>query len=119
MTTWTRNFSGRQPTDEESIQNGDTFERCNLVQHNPHTAICEGITGLTFFECNLVNCDIPEGSTVIRCNTMQVSRCSHLHDNWTDLEECLVDCEHSTSEEIWIDGELVDTIYFYNDVAVE
>ena len=93
---------------------GDVIESCNLSQMYPHTGITD-VTGLTFTGCNLVNCDVPEGTTITDCNTSQVMRCGNLDDNYT----CAVECEHMTSkEEITIDGVIVGTIYEYKDKAV-
>ena len=109
-----RNFSFSDPT----CENGDTFERCNLSQLQPNTAICAGKTGLTFTHCNLVNCSVPGDATVDHCNTVQVSRCKHLHPEWDALPDEVNNCSHVTStDEIWVDGDLVDTIYHREDTV--
>ena len=96
--------------------NGDLVEGHNFTQKFPHTAIGTGITGLRFKRCNLVNCNIPADATVESCNTTQISRCGHLNDEY----DCAVDCEHLvSSEEIRVDGELVDTLREYADKRVE
>jgi len=104
-------------------ENGDTFIGCNLVQINPHTAICEGKTGLTFQGCNLTNCDVPQDAIVEDCGGYgrHKSRCSHLHPEMIDkgLSVCEDNCSHVVdTDEVWIDGALIDTIYHYKDTRV-
>ena len=53
-------------------QSGDVFMDCALVQFAPDTKIFEGLTGLKFIGCNLINCDIPADSEVFECNTAKV-----------------------------------------------
>ena len=109
-----RNFSFTDPT----CQDGDTFERCNLSQLQPHTAIFAGRSGLTFRACNLVNCDVPAGSVVIRCNTCQVSRCSHLHPEWP-LPIEVEDCPHVVERnEVAVDGATVAVDYVREDTVL-
>lgn len=105
-----KNFSRARLADF-SPESGDTIESCNLSQMYPHTAITE-VSNLTFKGCNLVNCDVPADAVVERCNTTQISRCGHLHDDYT----CAVNCEHLvSSEDIIVDGVVVDTIREYQD----
>jgi len=105
---------------EIDASNGDIFVDCNFAQAVPHTAICEGLTGLTFIRCNLVNCDVPGDSVIEKCNTIQKSKCSHLHPGlaaW--LPECEEECDHvDVIDEIYVDGVLVDTVYYYKDEVV-
>ena len=88
-----KNFSHREPV---GVSDGDSLDRCNISQLVPHTAVCAGITGLTFSRCNLANCQPPADSVVERCNTAQISRCSHEHPQWVEkgLAPCKEDCEH-------------------------
>lgn len=69
-----KNFTG-QPTPK--IIAGE-YRNCNFSQPVPGTRIFPGDdTPRTFFECNLVNCIPPPGSTLIGgtgCNTTQVER---------------------------------------------
>ena len=106
-----------QPT----FENGQEVREWNLTQLAPHTAIGVGVSGLRFVNCNLLNCDVPEDADVVDCLTIQKSFCSHLHPEWVEhgLPECAEDCEHLTdTEEVWIDGELVETIRRYADGMV-
>lgn len=94
-------------------QSGDVIESCNLAQLQPHTPVGLGVAGLTYRNCNLVNCDVD--GIVEHCNTTQISRCGNLHDGY----DCAVDCEHVTSSEsISVDGVLIDTLYEYADKVV-
>lgn len=98
-----------------SPNNGDVFERSNFSQAIPHTSIFPGISGLTFRQCNLVNCDVPADAVVESCNTSQVSRCFHLHPDFGLLEE-EDNCEHVVdTDTITIDGQVVDIIYHRKD----
>ena len=63
---------------------GETeFERCNFAQPAPvadgsdwvGTRLFPGDdTPRTFTRCNLVNCEVPPGSTMIKCNTAIIRR---------------------------------------------
>jgi len=99
------------------VVSGDTLTAHNFCQESPNTPILTGLARLTFVDCNLVNCLLPEGSTVVSCNTAQIDRCSHLHDFLS--YQCEVECRHMTSkEEIIVDGVVVDTLYQYEDKVV-
>ena len=94
----------------------------NLAQAVPHTAIYAGQLGLTFRKCNLMNCDVPQGSILDDCNTGHTSYCSHVHPKLLTLgilSACVANCSHViTTDTITIDGQLVDTVYTYEDKAV-
>jgi hypothetical protein len=94
----------------------------NFTQGVPHTAIYAGQTGLTFRNCNLMNCDVPVGSIVEHGLRSQVSFCSHLHDRWLEkghISECAADCSHRTGvDTVTIDGVAVHTNYTYEDKVV-
>jgi hypothetical protein len=62
------NYSHKSP----ECSNGDTFVSCNISQIEPATEICSGKTNLTFRNCNLFNCRVPEDAIVVNCNTAQV-----------------------------------------------
>jgi hypothetical protein len=71
------NYSGSRIS--QCVANdGDTLSGHNFCQEQPYTPILEGLTGLTFVDCNLVNCKVPAGSTIISSNISQIDRCSHL-----------------------------------------
>ena len=105
-----------------AAENGATIEGHNMVRAVPHTAIYEGVTGLTFRNCNLINCDVPEDATVISCNTGHMEFCSHLYFNCPVLEyisQCADDCSHVVSvDTITIDSMAIDTNYTYEDKEV-
>ena len=64
-----KNYCYRDP----EASSGDTFLECNLTQASPNTPILVGLTGLTFQDCNLINCLLPPDSNIIgKCNTNQV-----------------------------------------------
>ena len=94
-------------------QPGDIIESCNLAQMHPHTPIAVGVADLQYKDCNLVNCDV--SGVVEHCNIMQISRCGNLQEGFS----CVVDCEHVTiSEDIIVDGLVVDTLRQYADKVV-
>ncbi len=77
-----KNFSG-QATPSIIDPN---YIRCNFAQTLPDPNVVNGPnepdrvrifpgddTPRTFFRCNLVNCEVPPGSTVIKCNTSIVA----------------------------------------------
>jgi len=94
----------------------------NFTQGVPHTAIYAGQTGLTFRNCNLLNCDVPTGSVVEKCLISQVSFCSHIHDYWHGrgfIPTCVTDCTHKTvTDTMTIDGVAIYTHITYEDKAV-
>lgn len=98
------------------------IEGHNFTQGTPHTSIYEGYSGLTFKNCNLVNCDVPVDSVFISCGTKQISFCSHLHLSWFNrgfISECGENCVHVTHiDNVTIDGVIVDSNYVYEDKAV-
>lgn len=99
-------------------ENGQTFESDNFEQAMPDTPIFEGVTGLVFKKCNLINCALPSDAVIVSCNTSQVSRCSHLHSGY-GLTECPEECSHMVEKnEINIDGVLIDTVYTYKDTFI-
>lgn len=101
-----------------TISNGHTFERYNFHRLTPHTKIYEGYTGLTFRQCNLVNCDVPADSVLENCNNVQIEFCSNLHPDWTDygLTTCSQNCSHVTGTDvIQVNGVTVSTVYHYAD----
>jgi len=112
------NYSFNTGKPLSSAQPGQVFERCNFTQRLPHTPIFAGISGLIFRSCNLVNCEVPVDAVVEDCLVSQIEFCPNLHPPW-DLPAESVNCSHVTDiEEIWVDGELVETLYQYEDRAV-
>jgi hypothetical protein len=105
-----------------AVENGAVIEGHNMVRAVPHTAIYEGVTGLTFRNCNLMNCDVPEDAAVEHCMRRHISYCSHVNPDWLFygfISQCAVDCEHRTViDTITIDGVAVDTNYTYENKAV-
>lgn len=101
------------------VENGHTFTEYNFMQRDPHTSIFAGKTGLTFVVCNLLNCDVPADAMVDDCLTVQKSMCSHIHPDW-GLDACVDNCSHVVdTDEVWIDGVLMETTYYYEDTVVE
>ena len=71
-----KNFSGQATP---SIIDTE-YQRCNFSQTLPDPNLPNRVrifpgddTPRTFFRCNLVNCEVPPGSTVIKCNTSIVA----------------------------------------------
>ena len=99
------------------------IEGHNFTQGNPHTKIYEGVKGLTFRNCNLINCDVPVDSIVDNCLTCHISFCSHTRPDMLAkgaISECAENCDHVvTIDNVTIDGVVVDTNYTYEDKAVE
>lgn len=103
------------------VADGAVIERMNLHQREPHTPVFVGKTGLTFRRCNLINCDVPDGSVIDDCLRAQISHCTNLHPKWADkgLTVCPQVCEHVVdSDTIIVDSVVVDTVYHYEDKAV-
>ena len=98
---------------------GGVIEGHNFTQGTPHTPIYTGYTGLTFRNCNLMNCDVPVDSIIEYCLHAQTSFCSYLHQGWLDngyITQCAIDCQHRTIvDTVTIDGVTVDTNYTYED----
>ena len=104
-----KNFSGPRIASFAPVV-GEVISSCNFTQSSPWTPIAVGYSGLTFRDCNLVNCSPPADSSVEGCNVIQISR---------HTEDCLVDCEHLiSSEDIIVDGVIVDTLRQYEDKVV-
>ena len=101
--------------------NGQTFEMCNFNQLAPHTAIFAGVTGLTFHNCNLINCDVPTDATVISCKQSQIEYCGNVHKKWVEkgVANCIENCAHVTStDQIQVGGVTVATVYHHADKVV-
>ena len=104
-----KNFSGPRIADF-SPTDGEVISGCNFCQSTPWTPIAVGVSGLIFRDCNLVNCSPPADSVVESSNRAQISR---------HTDSCTVDCEHLvSSEDIIVDGVVVDTILQYEDKVV-
>ena len=114
------NYSFKTTGLPEPIEN--VVEGHNFTQGTPHTPIYAGYTGLTFRNCNLLNCDVPAGSVIEHCNRSQVSFCSHLHTEWLTpgyISACAANCTHLTvTDTVTIDSVAVDTNYSYEDKGV-
>lgn len=104
------------------VENGTTIEGWNLCQKLPHTKIFEGVTGLTFRNCNLINCDVPPDAVIEFCNRTQMEYCGHANPKLVErgiLEACPTVCGHVTAtDRVSIDGVLIETIYRYENKAV-
>lgn len=99
-------------------QPGDEFETCNFAQPVEHTKIPDKYTGLTFRSCNMRNIDPPKDAVLIDSPNSHWSRCSHVHPNW-DIPQCSENCKHVIdTDEIWLDGALIEKIYHYADLRL-
>jgi len=101
-----------------SVSNGAVLDRYNLEQLNPHTKIFEGVTGLVFRNCRLINCDLPADAVKESCTNYHVERCYHLHPD-DGLTPEVDNCPHVVEvDTITIDGQVVDTVYHRQDKVV-
>lgn len=96
------------------ISDGDTFDNCQFCQFVPHTAIMESFTGLTFFQCNLENCDIgPQHNKPDDCFRGHFEYCTNHPDNEMMVKAgaplCPKACKHMRAyiDEVVIDGTVV------------
>lgn len=71
-----KNFSGQATPSIIDIE----YQRCNFAQVLSDPNLPNRVrlfpgddTPRTFFRCNLVNCEVPPGSTVVKCNTSIVA----------------------------------------------
>jgi hypothetical protein len=113
------NWSFREPGDD--IPDGSTINDGNFTQAAPGTEILVGKT-LTINGGNWTNVQVQPTWTVQGGGWVQVSRCTHVHPGLVahGLDECAEDCSHVVdTDEIYVDGELVDTVYHYADTPVE
>jgi len=103
------------------VKDGHTFVGDNFAQLFPNTKIFEGVTGLTFRKCNLVNCVVPADATIEKCLQVQTEFCANLHPEWVakGLPTEPENCSHVVDiDEITIDGVVVDTTYHYEDTTL-
>ncbi len=95
-------------------ENGDSFISCNISQLVLRD-ICAGKTGLTFTDCNLVNCNLPGDSEVVNCNTAKTDYCAWIHP-FFGLETEPEVCRHvipELVEEIQVDEK--ESIFLYDN----
>lgn len=112
------NWSFRDPGDD--IPDGAVIEGGNFSQHTADTPILVG-KPLTIRGGNWVNVLRDVAWTVEGGNWARISRCSHLHPEWISkgLAECPVACPHVVgTDEIVVDGQVVDTIYHREDTVL-
>ena len=91
--------TGNYSLTDPECSNGDMFQNANLMQALLDTEICVGKTGLTFRNCNLINCVLPKDAVVESSNTCKKEFCSHLHPEM-GLTECAEKCSHWKGTEI-------------------
>lgn len=111
------NYSFTDPGD--AIPDGAIINNGNFTQMYPDTPIMVG-KPLTINGGNFTNVRKDPAWTINGGNWTQVSRCSHLHPEWIPrgLAECPENCEHVTHvDTIEINGQVIDTIYTYEDVV--
>ena len=103
-----------------NAEGGQVFEMYNFTQAKPHTKVFEGVTGLVFKNCNLLNCDLPDDAKVEDCLHIHKEFCANLHPEWSAyLDAEPEDCSHVVDkDEVTVDGQVVDTIYYYEDKIV-
>jgi hypothetical protein len=106
---------------DPAAENGDEFVECNLEQLVPNTPVMTGKTGLVFRECRLINCQLPVGSVVAKCNTRQINFCTNIHPERVGFGQTaeVENCPHVIGTDI-LEGEggQTITIYHYEDEEV-
>lgn len=118
-----RNKNFALGADTSAVQDGDTLIRCNCIQGRKNTAIFDGVTGLTFEQCNLLNAVPPADATIIGGLVIQRLFCSNLHPDWVDnglLDPEPENCPHATwIEPVTVDGLTVaDGYYEYDEIWI-
>lgn len=107
------NWSHRDPGD--AIPDGSVIRGGNFSQLLPDTAILVGKT-LTIHSGNFVNVRKDPNWTIEGGNWTQVSRCYHLHPEWT-LPVEQDDCPHVVSTDVIV-GDPDVTIYTREDTVL-
>ncbi len=111
------NYSFKEP---EDIKNNKVIEFGNFSQLIPNTEIMKDLT-LTIKGGNFTNVKKQPGWIIKGGNFTQINRCTHLHPELIKLglKECEVKCKHLiNTDEVWIDDELIETIYTYEDERI-
>lgn len=105
------------------VKDGHAFNGDNFTQLFPHTKILEGVKGLRFIDCNLVNCDIPEDAETIGCLRAQIDFCTNLHPEYRALNPnpCYQECEHVIGKiSVKVDGRsVIQDQFTYKDKVVD
>lgn len=104
-----------------TVENGHTFVGDNFTQLFPNTKIFDGVTGLTFKRCTLVNCIVPADAKLIECLQVQKEFCANLYPQWVakGLPSEPENCRHVVDTDvITIDGVVIDTVYHYEDTIL-
>ena len=113
------NYSYKDPKD--SFKDGDIITSGNFTQALPDTPIMSGIK-LTIRGGNFTNVRKDPAWKIEGGNWTQVDRCSHLNPKMAEAELiplCKDDCKHMTgSDEIQVDGVVVDVVRYYEDLIV-
>jgi len=104
------------------VSSGHHFTHVNFAQAEPNTEIFSGKTGLIFEKCNLINCSIPGDAQKIDCLHIQKDMCANIHPKWVDkffIDPEIENCPHVVdTDEIYIDSQLVDIVYYYEDTIL-
>jgi hypothetical protein len=113
------NYSFKDPKD--SFKDGDIISAGNFTQAIPDTPIMVGIK-LTIRGGNFTNVRKDPAWKIEGGNFTQVDRCSHLNPKMAAVNlipVCADNCKHMTgSDEIQVDGVVVDTVRYYEDIIL-
>jgi hypothetical protein len=112
------NYSFTDPKDQ--IKDSTVIESGNFTQLLPDTPIMVD-KPLEINGGNWTNVRKDPAWKINGGNWTQISRCSHNHPELVKrgLKECAEQCEHLTdTDEVWIDGVLIDTIRHYEDKLI-
>jgi len=119
MAEWGRNYAFTQPV----LAEGDVAEGANFEQAYPDTVLtgCAG-KAITFRHCRLINVHLDPAWTVEDCNTTQISRCAHEHQEWVErgfLAAEAEDCPHVVdTDTVVVDGQEVVVARRYEDTIL-
>ena len=105
---------------DPDIADSSVIGESNFTQLTPDTEIMKGKT-LTINGGNFCNVKLQPEWTINGGLWIKRSFCSHLHSDWIEkgLTECDTECSHMVEkEDIIIDGQVVDTIYTYEDTLI-
>lgn len=125
MTIINKNFSA---TDVVDIPVDSEYVSCNFTRPQPDTGGAQPVgirlfpgddTPRTFRSCNLVNCELPPGSTVIDCNTAVVEYGVFDYDETITVDTVVVSTTTYTKAVVHGRYDPVGETYVYEPTPIE